>query len=418
MANKHEAPEPPETPQDRFRAAFAPRTLMLGLGVLLLQFGFILSYIGAFHSPAPHRIPVTVVAPEQVAQRLIAQLNEIAGQPVTASTTDDANAARENLRTGETSAVYVVNPPGTNDSLLIASGGGTAVATAVEQLSTKAAAQQQRTVTVDDVVPLQPGDARGLSGFYLVIGWAVGGYLLAAMLGIAKGSRPANFFRALWRLRATVPYAVASGLGGTAIADMVLHALGGHFWPIAAMGMLVTLAAATVTIALQTLFGVIGIGLTVVIFVILGNPSAGGAYQPALLPTFWRAISAALPNGAGTDAIRRIVYFDDHGVTPNILVLVGWVVGGVLLTLVAFATKRTARSVAATGSILPGRKEIEVSTAAVPAGRLVVQRDPSDIVENLHRAGRNPDVPQSAYAVLLSAPSGSADIVGVTVHPA
>jgi len=64
---------------------------------------------------------------------------------------------------------------------------------------------------------------------------------------------------------------------------------------IAGIGVLVTPSAATVTIALQTLFGVIGIGLTVVIFVILGNPSAGGAYQAPLLPPFWRRSAAICP---------------------------------------------------------------------------------------------------------------------------
>src|SRR4051812_505631 len=202
---------------------------MLGVGVLLLQFGFIFSYIGAFHAPQPYRIPVTVVAPAQVSGQLIDQLNAIAGQPVTATTSADADEGRNALRIGATSAVYVVNPEGTDDSLLVASGGGTAVATAVEELFTKAAAQQHRTFTIDDAVPLQEGDARGLSGFYLVIGWAVGGYLFAAMLGIAKGSRAATFPRALWRLGATVPYALASGIGGAVIAEHVLHALGGHF---------------------------------------------------------------------------------------------------------------------------------------------------------------------------------------------
>jgi hypothetical protein len=33
---KHEAPDPPDTLQDRFRDAIAPRTLLLGVGVLLL----------------------------------------------------------------------------------------------------------------------------------------------------------------------------------------------------------------------------------------------------------------------------------------------------------------------------------------------------------------------------------------------
>jgi hypothetical protein len=340
---RHEAPESPDTLQDRFRDAIAPRTLALGVGVLLLQFAFILSYIGAFHSPSPHKIPVTVVAPAQVAGQVVDQINAVSGQPVVASASEHEIEARQALRAGETSAVYVVSSTGTRDTLLVASGGGTAVATAVEQLFTVAAQQHGRTVTVQDLVPLDPGDARGLSGFYLVIGWAVGGYLFAAMLGVAKGSRPATLPRAVWRLGATVPYALASGLGGAVIAEPILHALNGHSWSVAGIGVLVTLSAATVTIALQTLFGVIGIGLTVVIFVILGNPSAGGAYQPPLLPPFWRAISSYLPNGAGTDAIRRIVYFDAHGVTHAIMVLIIWVIGGAALTLAASAIRKRAR---------------------------------------------------------------------------
>ena len=334
--NKHVAPEAPETWQDRFRDAVAPRSLALGLGVLLLQLGFILSYLGAFHSPTPHQIPVQVVAPAQAAGQIVDKLNGLPGEPLVATAADEG-AAREALRTGSTSAVYLFNPTGTADQLLVASGGGTAVVGAVQQVFTKVSAAQQRTVTVDDVVPLLPGDGRGMSGFYLVIGWVVGGYLFASMLGIAKGSRPATFPRVFWRLGVTVPYALLSGFGGALVAEPLLHAMNGHFWSIAGIGTLVTLSATTVTIALQTLFGVIGIGLTVVIFVILGNPSAGGAYQPSVLPPFWRAISSYLPNGAGTDAIRRIVYFDGHGTTHPVAVLICWVAGGVLVTLAGAA---------------------------------------------------------------------------------
>jgi hypothetical protein len=80
-----------------------------------------------------------------------------------------------------------------------------------------------------------------------------------------------------------------------------------------------------------------------VLFVILGNPSAGGAYQAPLLPPFWRAISSYLPNGAGTEAVRRIVYFDGHGVMHPIVVLAAWIIGGAALTLAASATMKRAR---------------------------------------------------------------------------
>ena len=44
-----------------------------------------------------------------------------------------------------------------------------------------------------------------------------------------------------------------------------------------------------------------------------------------------------LPDGAGTDAIRRIVCFDGHGITHSVVVLVCWIVGGVLVTLLGAA---------------------------------------------------------------------------------
>jgi L-lactate dehydrogenase complex protein LldF len=54
----------------------------------------------------------------------------------------------------------------------------------------------------------------------------------------------------------------------------------------------------------------------------------------------------------------------------------------------------------------------------VLAQHLVVLLDPADLVENLHFAYRHPSFADAAYAVLLSGPSGSADIGGITVHPA
>ena len=79
---------------------------------------------------------------------------------------------------------------------------------------------------------------------------------------------------------------------------------------------------------------------------------------------------------------------------------------------------RTPLGVAETGSILLTEKELAITTAAVLARHLVVLLDPGDIVENIHVAYRHPAFERAAYAVLLSGPSGSADIGGVTVHPA
>lgn len=69
------------------------------------------------------------------------------------------------------------------------------------------------------------------------------------------------------------------------------------------------------------------------LIVILGNPSAGGANLATLLPPFWRALSGALPNGAGTDAVRRIVYFNADGIGGHLLDIVVYVVAGAIVTI-------------------------------------------------------------------------------------
>jgi L-lactate dehydrogenase complex protein LldG len=79
---------------------------------------------------------------------------------------------------------------------------------------------------------------------------------------------------------------------------------------------------------------------------------------------------------------------------------------------------RTPLGVAETGSILLTEQELGVTTIAVLAQHLVVLLDPANIVENIHLAYDHPGFQQAAYAVLLSGPSGSADIGGETVHPA
>jgi hypothetical protein len=331
---------PPDGPvRTGFRAevrdAVSARTVVLVVGVLLIQLAFILSYVGAFHAPRPHRIPIAVAAPAQLAPRIVGQLNGLAGDPVRATAAASRGAAASAVRTGRESAALLANPSGPRDTLLVASGGGASVVTAVEQVAQQVDAAQHRSVTIRDVVPLQPGDARGLTGFYLVIGWLVGGYLVAALLGVAKGARPANTRRAVIRLLAVAPYAVLSGLGGALIVGPVLGALTGHFFALWGLGILLVYAAAAVTLAFQVLAGVLGIGLTVLLFVVLGNPSAGGAYQPALLPPFWRALAGALPNGAGTDVVRRIVYFGGRGITGHLLVIAAWLVGGVVIALLA-----------------------------------------------------------------------------------
>jgi hypothetical protein len=316
------------------RDAVAPRTVALVVGVLAIQLLFIASYVDAFHKPEPHEIPIAVVAPKVLGAQVVEKLNKQPGNPVQAMLAVNRASAAAAVRSDNVAGAIIVNPNSTTDTLLVASGGGYSLTDAVEQIAEAADASEHRTVAVEDLVPLQAGDAHGLTGFYLVVGWIVGGYLVAALLGVASGARPATTRRALIRLLAIFPYAVISGFAGALIVDQGLGALTGHFLTLAGVGMLLVAAAATTTLALQVLLGVIGIGITVLVFVVAGNPSAGGAYQSALLPGFFSTLNPAIPNGAGVDTVRRIVYFGSQGIATHLVVICTWIFVGSMVTLI------------------------------------------------------------------------------------
>src|SRR4051794_39500650 len=325
-----------EAPRRELLPGVTRRSVVLVVGVLLLQLGFVLSYVGAFHAPTPRDIPVAVVAPSGApagtAESVAGRLEGLDGDPLDVRVADGEDDARQLLADREVDGVLVLGA-GTSDTLLLAGAEGGAVGSALTDVLTQVDAAQQRTLTTDDVVPAAEGDARGLSAFYLAVGWVVGGYLVASIIGVSSGSRPLTRARGVVRLGGLALYAVVSGVGGALITGPVLDVFDGHLLALSAFGALLVFAVGAFTMALQVWTGLIGIGLAILIFVILGNPSAGGAYPAPLLPPFWAAIGPWLPPGAGTDAVRGIVYFDDAGAGRACLVLAAYAVVGVLATI-------------------------------------------------------------------------------------
>ncbi|MDT9686184.1 DUF3533 domain-containing protein [Streptomyces sp. TRM76323] len=322
------------------RSAVTPRAALLVVGVLALQLLFIASYVGALHNPRPTDVPFGVVAPGPAAERTADRLAALPGDPLDPRVLSDEAEARRRITDREIDGALVVDPAGTTDTLLVASGGGTVLATALERIATEVERPQGRTVRTVDVAPASERDFDGLSAFYLVVGWCVGGYLLASILAISAGSRPANTRRAVIRLAALALSALLGGLGGAIIVGPVLGALPGSVPALWGLGALVVFSVGAVTLALQALTGIVGIGLAVLLIVIAGNPSAGGAFPGPMLPDFWRTIGPGLPPGAGTWAARSIAYFRGNAVSGPLQVLSVWAVAGTVVTLVVSSLRR------------------------------------------------------------------------------
>ncbi|MFE4206161.1 DUF3533 domain-containing protein [Streptomyces goshikiensis] len=337
--------QPTDAPPAGFLAelkdAVTTRAALLVLGVLALQLAFIASYVGAFHDPEPSEIPLAVTAPAPAAAaRSVEQLDALPGKPLDAHTVQNEAAARAQIGNREVDGALIIDPAGTTDRLLVASGGGASLSQALAAVVSRVEQSQGRDLRITDVVPAAPGDARALSAFYLVVGWCVGGYLCAAILAISARARPANPHRALIRLGVLLAYAVVAGLLGTVIAGPVLGALPGSVAALWGLGTLVVFSVGAITLAFQGLAGVVGIGLAILVVVVFGNPSAGGAYPYPLLPPFWKAIGPALPPGAGTYAARSIAYFRGNDALGSFLVLAGWAVLGAVATVACTLWRR------------------------------------------------------------------------------
>ena len=333
---------PPGSPVERFGSAAVMAALVLG--VLTLQLAFILSYVAAFHEPTPRDISIAVVAgpgvPDGITAQAVDRLNALDGHPLDARLATNTAEVGQLLRDRDIQGAYVIEPSGT-DTLITASAAGSSIATALESIFDRIALDQHRQVVVQDEIPVGVHDNRGLSGFYLSIGWVVGGYLLAAAIGLIIGAP--QTLRQAWTHGAVLfGYAVASGMLGALITTHVLGTFAGPWFPLGLLGTGVVFGTALFTLGLRAAVGILAVPIAIVLFVVLGNPSAGGAFGPNVLPSFYAAIGKWITPGAGTEGVRSIAYFDNVGLGQPALALTLYAAVGAVL-LLGCTARRVAR---------------------------------------------------------------------------
>ncbi|QEC49517.1 hypothetical protein FSW04_19385 [Baekduia soli] len=106
-------------------------------------------------------------------------------------------------------------------------------------------------------------DGLGLVSFYTVVGWVIAGYLGATLFGLTFGTRIGRPQTAL-RLGARATVGLVAGIGGTLVAKGIGDLPGPWLGP-ALLGALVVTAVGAVTVALQSLLGVAGTGLAILV---------------------------------------------------------------------------------------------------------------------------------------------------------
>ncbi|MGZ4330271.1 MAG: DUF3533 domain-containing protein [Solirubrobacteraceae bacterium] len=292
--------------------------------VLMLAFAFF--YVGAFHEPTPHHVPLAAVGPPAVA----AQLNRLPGEPLDARQASSRSDALSQINDRK---VYGAYDAATN-RLFVASAANRATAVALEEtFNVVAAAQGRPAARITDVKPLPRADPNGTAAFYAVIAWMFGGYIGSTLIGLIGSARSTTRKRAAARLGALAELSVVGGILSVVMLRASFGAFSGHVVAMCAIGALTIFSSGAATAGIQAAAGPAGTGFVILVFVILGNSASGGPFARPLLPGLWRTVGGVLPPGASVDVSRSALFFGGSRIAGPILVLVVWAVLGTALAL-------------------------------------------------------------------------------------
>ncbi len=292
--------------------------IKLVAGGLILLFGFSTLYVAAFHAPRTKGLDVGMV-----------------GTPAQAA------AAQSTLDAGGRGAfdvhAYPAEAPAraallNTDVHGVLDGDRILVAQAFGAAATDAAAGALQRVDpaarVQDLRPLPASDRRGLSSLFTVVGTLIPSVVFGVLLSVFGRALPA---RTRWT--AVIAYALLAGLLVAFDTDVLVGALPGHFAALALVTGLFALAVGAAAHGLGHLGGPVGIVTVILLLVMLGLSSAGGAVTYELEPGFYGAVSQLLPPGAALTAVRNVQYFDWAATLAPLLVLGGWAAAGLAVGL-------------------------------------------------------------------------------------
>ena len=191
-------------------------------------------------------------------------------------------------------------------------------------------AGQKLTIQQYTPVPLPPKDPFGLVPSLILIPLLIGGYMSATLVMAATGRAGGR-----WRAAGLAAFAIVAGLVVDLVACFWLQGFAsGKFWIVWPICSLIIAVVAFVAAVLQKLIGPVGTLLTIIVVLLFGNPSSGGANGALYLPTFWRDIGPFLPPRNAYILLHQTIYFSGNGTTQSLIILLIYlVVAGALVIL-------------------------------------------------------------------------------------
>lgn len=332
---------------DRRRAVMG---MLAALGICaVMQCLFATTYMSAGHAPKASNLPFGVVGSSPVlavAEKTISlKVTQYPNEEAAKSAMNEARIYGALISSGGSSTLIVV--PSMSDLAPLD--------LAVRFEEAARGTGQKLTVRQYAPLPLAAKDPFGLVQGLMLVPLLIGGYMSSTLLLAATGKAAGR-----WRAAQLAAFAVVSGL----VIDMVVCFWLQGFpsskfwitWPICS---LIVAVVAFVAAILQKLLGPIGTLLTVVLMILLGNPSSGGASGVPYLPAFWRDLGPYLPPRNGYILLHHSIYFDGHGTSQALINLLVYLVVAATV-LIVLDLRRTEAKVPTDAT--------EAAAVAVPIG--------------------------------------------------
>ena len=342
-AGQTDSPTPP-TRWSRFRTSSHLPALVVTLIISVIAALFAASYSIAMGNPQPHDVPVAVVAADGAA----AQAQEVeatargAGYVVT-----QVSSVEEGLALIDDQQIYgLLSLPAADGAdkptLYVSSASGSSVARLLEADSASLGAQLGVTLDIVDTHPLAPNDPSGMALFYIALAAVIIGFVGALQ---TRANAPDMSLAA--DLAWDAARVVLAGFAITVAIGPILRIENLPVLPVwALLSVTMWMAGMTANVFRHLLGPRWGMLPTWIIFVLIANPSSGGAVAPQMLPAFYETASRLLPTGATISLLREIVYFPAYLHAEPFVVLGVWTVASTTAYVVlrVLGARRAARA--------------------------------------------------------------------------
>jgi len=325
----------------------------LAAGQVVFAALFVFLLLSAFHQPAPHALPVGVVAAPAITGQLQVALDAHEPGGFDVRSYPDAARARLGVIDGHIDGALVVAPG--NLRLLTAGAGGIGPVQALTGAFDAVAARTGQHLSVVDVVPPLPGDSEAFSAFFVILG-----VLFPSLITGIASSLLLGRSQQAWRIGMLVAVAVVIGLVAAGIADGVAGF--GDYLAVAGIVALFSLAISAPTAALARIKPAAAV-VAFLVFVVCGIPASGGpGALAAFAPGFVRVLDPALPLGVAVAALRSTVYFHGHDAGGQLGVLAVWAAVGFAALILLVSRQRLKRTASGRGETRPARQEFPSAT--------------------------------------------------------